>query len=102
MKPYIELVSFRTKPEVPPDRILAAAGEVNIFLRAQEGFVARYLGYAEEDGLWHDILFWDSRGHLLKAMENAAASPHCVVFFRLIDKRHDKMALYPSRITVVK
>lgn len=102
MNPYIELVSFKAKPEVPSDRILAAAEEVNVFLRAQEGFISRYLGYAEADGLWHDILFWNSRDHLLKAMENAAASPHCAVFFRLIDEHNDRMALYPSRMAVIR
>jgi hypothetical protein len=93
MADFIELVRFRARAGVSPRELLEAAGEVNVFLRGRKGFVRRHLGQAE-DGTWHDIVVWESREHVERAMPEAAKSPHCARFFALIDSGNDAMSLF--------
>lgn len=97
MNPFVEMVTFKSKPDFTPDAVIAAAEGVNVFLKEQPGFISRTLGRAE-DGTWHDILFWESQNHLTNAMQAAATCPHCAALFGVIDAGHDKMALFPSQL----
>lgn len=99
MHPFVELVTFRVRPGISPDQVTDAAEEVNRFLLEQPGFLSRHLG-ATEDGTWYDILYWESGDHVAAAMEKVAASPHCALFFGLIDPAHDSMALYPAQLSL--
>lgn len=101
MQHFVELVTFKARTGIAPEQVISASKEVNHFLKNQPGFVSRHLGMTE-DGTWHDILFWESQEHVTAAMEKAASSPHCAGFFGLIDPAHDHMALFPSRMAVVK
>lgn len=101
MKPFIELVTFKAKAGSTNEQVINAAEDVNLFLRQQDGFISRHLGLAE-DGTWHDILFWASQEHVMAAMEKAATSAHCSIFFGLIDEAHDSMALFPSLMAITK
>ena len=97
MSIFVELVSFRTKAGVTPTQLIAAAEQVNLFLKAQPGFHSRHLGVTE-NGSWHDILYWESREHVMAAMAGAQSSAHCAVFFALIEPDGDTMALFPSLV----
>jgi hypothetical protein len=95
---FVELVAFKARAGVTSQQVIAAAEEVNLFLESQPGFVSRHLGLAE-DGTWYDILYWESQDHVMAAMAKVESSPHCAVFFGLIDPAHDSMALFPSLVS---
>ena len=97
MNHFIELVTFKTRAGVTTEQVTSAAEEVNVFLKSQPGFLSRQLGLAE-NGTWYDILYWESQDHVTAAMAEVASSPHCSIFFGLIDPAHDSMALFPSLI----
>jgi hypothetical protein len=96
---FVELVTFRAKAGVTPEQVTSAAEEVNQFLKSQPGFLSRHLGLAE-DGVWYDTLYWESRDHVMAAMAKVESSPHCSIFFGLIDPAHDSMALFPSLVSL--
>ena len=95
MNPFVELVRFRAKDGVASEQVISAAEQVNLFLKSQPGFLSRHLGVTD-DGTWYDILYWESRDHVMSAMAKAESSPHCPMFFGLIDPAHDSMTLFPS------
>lgn len=97
MSHFVELVTFRARAGVTAEQMTSAAEQVNLFLESQPGFLSRHLGVTD-DGTWHDILYWESRDHVTAAMAKAESSPHCPVFFGLIDPAHDSMALFPSLV----
>lgn len=97
MNHFVELVAFKAKAGVTPEQVVAAAEQVNLFLKEQPGFVSRHLGRAD-DGTWYDVLYWESRDHVMAAMARTESSPHCPTFFGLIDPAHDHMALFPSLV----
>ncbi|MBM4186597.1 MAG: hypothetical protein FJ206_04720 [Gemmatimonadetes bacterium] len=97
MSNFVELVTFRAKAGVTSEQVISAAEQVNLFLKDQPGFLSRHLGVTE-DGTWHDILYWESGEHVMAAMAKAESSPHCPVFFGLIDPAHDSMDLFPSLV----
>lgn len=99
MNHFVELVTFRAKAGITSEQVISAAEEVNPFLTSQPGFLSRHLGLAE-DGTWYDILYRESRDHVTAAMAKVDSSPHCSLFFGLIDPAHDSMALFPSLITL--
>jgi hypothetical protein len=99
MSHFVELVTFRTKAGVTSEQVISAAEQVNLFLKSQPGFLSRHLGVTD-DGTWHDILYWESRDHVMAAMAKVESSPHCPIFFGLIDSAHDSMALFPSLVVL--
>lgn len=101
MNPYVELAVFRTRAGVTADQVLGAAEEVNEFLKQQDGFLSRTLGRSE-DGIWYDILRWESMEHVMLAMAMAAESPQCTVFYGLIDETADSMTFFSSLLTIEK
>jgi hypothetical protein len=86
---------------VTPARVVAAAEQVNSFLRAQPGFISRQLGLAD-DGTWRDILYWERRDHVLAAMADVESSPHCASFFGLIDPAQDRMDVFQSLLAATR
>lgn len=99
MNHFVELVTFKAKPGVTPDQVISAATDVNLFLKAQSGFISRHLGQSEDE-TWHDILIWESQDSVMAAMAKVASSIHCAMFFGLIDEASDNMALFPALMTV--
>jgi hypothetical protein len=97
MNHFVELVTFRARAGVTSEQVISAAEQVNLFLKSQPGFLSRHLGVTD-DGTWYDILYWESRDHVTAAMAKVESSPHCPVFFGLIDPDHDSMALFPSLV----
>ena len=95
MSHFVELVTFKAKSGVKAEQVTAAAEQVNLFLKSQPGFVSRHLGVTD-DGTWYDILYWESRDHVMAAMDKVESSPHCPTFFGTIDPAHDSMALFQS------
>jgi hypothetical protein len=64
----IELVTFRLNAGVETEAFLAAAQAGSQWIRAQPGF--RFRSLSEENGLWTDMVYWETRA----AAEAAAAA----------------------------
>ncbi len=55
--PVIELTSYRAKPGVPDDAVVAAVTGARAWMRAQPGFLTHRL-LREADGTWTDLAEW--------------------------------------------
>lgn len=98
MKPFIEIVKFRTNLGVTNEEFIEAAMAVNDFLKAQSGFLSRQLGHTSENE-WYDIVFWEDEQSFMAAAEKASTSSQCEPFFRQIDANNDSMIFLQSKIS---
>lgn len=55
--PVIELTSYRAKPGVADDAVIAAVTGARVWMRAQPGFLSHRLLHAA-DGTWTDLAEW--------------------------------------------
>lgn len=46
MNHFVEVVTFKSRPDFTLDEVIAAAEGVNVFLKEQQGFISRTLGRA--------------------------------------------------------
>ena len=81
----LELVRFKTKPDLAKQEFLSAAEQASEFLRGQSGFVKRRI-YHVQANEWLDAVTWEN----LQAAQSAAASfqqdARCQDFMRCIDE----------------
>jgi len=82
--PTIEWAPF-TLAEGVDEAALLAASEVlqHDFLSNQTGFLHREL-LKGSDGLWVDVISWESRAAVKQAMANAQTNPVCQRYFTLM------------------
>ena len=86
MKPkVIEVVLFKSKPEISAEELTKAAASVESFAQTQAGYLKRELG-VNEDGLWMDIVYWTDLESAHEAAQAAMESPICQPFFGMIDE----------------
>mgnify|MGYP001169655596 CR=1 FL=1 len=83
-KPTIEWAPFRTKPGVTEAQLLEASAHLQTaFVAKQDGFLERRLMRAA-DGGYVDLVLWASPDSADRAMQNAAKSETCSLYFSLM------------------
>lgn len=84
MNHVLEIVIFRLKAGVSTDQFLAAAQVTFDLLQGYTGYLSRELAVAE-DGLWTDVVHWDTLENAHKAADSFMATPEGQAFGNLID-----------------
>jgi len=80
----IEWAPFKLGDGVDEARLLRASeGLQTGFLAEQPGFIQREL-LKGQDGQWVDLVHWESEEAAARAMEQAANSPVCLEYFKLM------------------
>lgn len=82
----IELVIFKTKPNVSPMALKEAAAKVTPILQTMNGYEQRELAVTD-DGQWADIVHWTDMKSAQDAAKAAMEIPVCLEFFGLIDEK---------------
>jgi len=106
-KPTIEWAPFRTKPGVTEAELLEASAHLqSAFVSKQEGFLERRL-IRGHDGGYVDLVLWASAESADRAMQNAAKSETCSLYFALMEANdadpgagvlhYDSLADYAAR-----
>ena len=86
----IELVTFRTKEGVSNQEFEAAGANLESFLHEQTGFLYRSLS-VDEDGLWHDIVYWKTMADAENAAENFKQNEAGMALMEMIDMNTARM-----------
>ena len=89
--PVLELVTFRLAADLSPDAFVALAQATEPVLRRQPGYVSRKLVHAP-DGLWTDIVEWDSLATATEAAKTVLSDPAFAPFVAAIDMASVSMA----------
>lgn len=87
----MELVTFRINESTSPEEFASASEAVNVWVRAQPGFVSRALSRGD-DGLWFDVVFWESRATAQAASQSFMTDLGQSAFMVLIDASSVKMS----------
>lgn len=81
----IEFASFTLAESSDESALVAASDALHTeFLSQQNGFIRRDL-VKLSDGKWADVVYWESRESVEKAMQNAPANPAALRYFQLMD-----------------
>lgn len=80
----MELVTFKTNPQVSPEAFIKASETVSEWVRTQPGFQSRTLS-RNEDGTWADVVLWHSAGEAHAASEKLMAEMGTSDFMVMID-----------------
>lgn len=80
----VEWAPFEVADGVNEQELLEASAALQLeFLNAQDGFMRRELLHAG-DRQWCDLVYWRNAESAERATRNAAASPACFRYFRLM------------------
>lgn len=82
----VEIVSFKTKPDVSENLLKQAAAKTTCVLEKVDGFLYRQLGATQNREQWVDILYWKDLGSSYEATELFLNAPDCQEFISLIDE----------------
>src|SRR5688572_3145633 len=80
----LEIVTFKTKPGVGDERVLAAADALQRDVEPLEGYLGRRLLKAE-DGTWVDTVRWTSLEAAHAAFTLIASKPSAAAFMELTE-----------------
>ena len=81
----IEMVTWKSVAGVGLEEAKTAATQLNEFVSAQPGFVARKTAVAE-DGRFLDIVYWTDLKSALKASETAMKNEKLIPIFSKMDQ----------------
>ena len=90
-EPVLEVVTFRLMPGVSGAEFLAAAQATKPALTGQPGFVRRHLLH-DADGVWTDLVEWQSLTQAQAAAERVMQLPEFRPFLAAIDPASIAMA----------
>ncbi len=90
-EPVLEVVTFRLMPGVSGAEFLAAAQATKPALAGQPGFIRRRLLY-DADGVWTDLIEWQSLTEAQAAAERVMQMPEFGPFMAAIDPSSIEMA----------
>lgn len=93
-RPVLEIVSFRLKPGLSDQDFLTLAHATEAVVAAQPGFTGRHL-MRNEDGLWTDMVNWQSLDLATKAAAVVMANPAFAPFGGAIDEQTITMQHLP-------
>jgi hypothetical protein len=80
----VEIVRFKLLPGVTDEAFLAANAATVDFLKRQGGFRRRVLSKGS-DGVWTDVVEWQSLALAQQASERIMAEPALVPFMKAMD-----------------
>lgn len=86
----IELVQFQFNPGYSLESEAAGLKELSKFIQNQKGFVER-VSARNEEGVYYDIVYWETKEDAIKASESAMQSPICIGVFEMMDLKTIKM-----------
>lgn len=86
----IELVTFKTKAGITHEQLEVVASNLADFLKVQPGFLYRSLS-SDEDGLWHDIVYWKTMDDAKNANEKFMQLPAGIAIMETIDPESVRM-----------
>lgn len=89
-KSTIELITFKSKKGVTRDEIAIAGSALSEFLNQQPGLLYRSLS-EDDDGLWHDILYWKTMDNAKAASDNFMKHPAGMAMMELVDSNSTQM-----------
>lgn len=90
-KSIVEIAQFKIKPGITDEEMLKASQEAHDgFLKKHKGFISRELLKSEE-GIWIDIVHWESIEDAEAAMKNFLGHPSTKKFEQIIDTSTVKM-----------
>jgi hypothetical protein len=87
----VELVEYKVKSGVDEDLFLKASEEIMKDIRKLGGFVRREV-VKGMDGIWFDILYWNSLSEAQEAAKKVMEHSSCLHFFQMIDESSIKMS----------
>ena len=86
----LEIVTFKAKPGVADDRVLAAADALQRDVERLEGYLGRRLLKAE-DGTWVDTVRWTSVDAAHAAFKLIESKPSAAAFMELTEAESIRM-----------
>ncbi len=94
----IEIVMYRAKPEVSDAHLTELSDGFQRELDGFPGYIRRRL-LKDDDGIWIDIVDWNSMEEAMRASEQINASPLAAAFGELVEGESVKvMHLSPVRV----
>ncbi|MHA3914837.1 hypothetical protein [Halovulum sp. GXIMD14793] len=94
MTPTLEKVSFKTRSNVVEADYVAASDKLNDWLMQQPGFSYRTV-VREEDGTWHDLVYWADLANAQAASAAFKSVPAAGAVMEMIDQDTIQMAHLP-------
>jgi len=91
----IEMVTFKANANTTPEQLAATGPDMSAFLAEQSGFIYRSLS-VDEDGTWHDIIYWETMADAKTAGENFMQHPAGQSMMALIDTQSIRMRHMPA------
>lgn len=91
MDATVEIVEFKLVPSVSTEKFLTANGEVEAWVKRQDGFISRRL-CLRGDGTWIDIVLWRSEQSAKLAAEHISTELGQSAFMCMIDFGSVKMS----------
>jgi len=82
--PTVELVQFRLKPEVSEAAFLEAVADTQVVVAQLPGFLHREV-LKGDDGLWVDVIHWQTKIEALAAAQAFGTMPEVAAFGAMID-----------------
>ncbi len=98
MTPTLEKISFKTKTDITEAAYIAAFEKLNGWLLEQPGFSYRTT-VREEDGTWHDLIYWASLENAQAASAGFPTAPGAEAIMAMIDQTTVQMAHLPLLIS---
>src|SRR5688500_6666042 len=86
----LEIVTFKTKPGVADDRVLAAADALQRDVEPLEGYLGRRLLKAD-DGTWVDTVRWSSVEAAHAAFKLIESKPSAAAFMEITEAESIRM-----------
>ena len=89
----VEIARFRLAKDVSEDDFLRASNIMMKELVQLDGFLSREV-LKGDDGIWMDLLHWESLETAKRAAEDVLKLPLCLEYFKLIDESSMEMNHY--------
>lgn len=84
--PTLEIVQFRLKADVDQQAFLATVAETQAALAQLPGYIRRDV-LQSDDGIWVDMVYWQSNAEALSAAAAFATMPEMASFVQLLDQQ---------------
>lgn len=94
----IEMVTFKTKPEIKDENAREALESLTACVSHFPGFIGRKLGKSKE-GQWIDLIYWSSRSNAEKAAGEVMQNPQALKAFEVIDESTMEMSHFDVTTT---
>lgn len=80
----VELVKWKSKPEVSNDEMISAVDGILPDLKTLPGFISQTL-YIDDEGYWVDLYYWETRDQGVASNDLMAPRPSFHALMELIE-----------------